>query len=285
MASPTRAKKRLGNYLAELRKARGRDQSDLAKALRTTRVSLSRYESGHVLPPWAMTQLLLKELDASDSERSQALARWEEANDEPPSVRLPTDAPKAFRTLVNAERQAAKVQNISVMAIPGLLQTERYARALFDAAHRFHHPDANPMTVINSRLARQKRLEGDDALALHVLLDAALIERQVGGPEVMREQLEHLLRAGERPNITLQVIPFKTGAYGPMGGPCMIVNYPDPADPPGVYLEYVAGGAWVDNEADVKRFTTMFDDVANVALSAADTSSLIRKRLGALGDR
>lgn len=182
-------------------------------------------------------------------------------------------------------RKAAKFQNISLVAIPGLLQTERYARVLIDAAHRSHRPDANPMNVINSRLGRQKLLQGDDALAFHVLLDTALIERQVGGPEVMREQLEHLLRAGARPNITLQVIPFETGAYGPTCGPCMIVNYPVPADPPSVYLEYVAGGAWVDNEVDVKRFTAMFDDVANVALSAADTSSLIRKRIGAPGDR
>ena len=99
----------------------------------------------------------------------------------------------------------------------------------------------------------------------------------------MREQLEYLLVAGKRSNIKLQVVPFGIGAYGPMGGPCIIVSYPDPTDRPGVYLEYLTGGAWVDNGADVKRFTTMFDGVAAVALSPTATSTLIRQRLRALG--
>nr|MDQ3579256.1 Scr1 family TA system antitoxin-like transcriptional regulator [Actinomycetota bacterium] len=66
---------------------------------------------------------------------------------------------------------------------------------------------------------------------------------------------------------------------GLMGGPCTIVSYEDPTDPTTVYLEYPVGGAWVDNDADVKRFTDMFDDVTATALSAADTTDLIRRRL------
>jgi hypothetical protein len=232
-----------------------------------------------------MTQLLLLVLDASDAERKEAVVRWEEANDEPPSVRLPSDAPKAFRTLVNAERVAASIRNISLSVVPGLLQTEAYARSLFDAGHRFNEPEAKPGLQLSSRMSRQDRLDGQDPLDLHVLLDQTAIEREIGGAAVMRAQLEHLLVASDRTNITLQVIPFGVGAYGPMQGPCTIVSYPDPVDLPGVYLEYPAGGAWVDNEADVKRFTTMFDDVAATALTAADTSRLIQQRLGALGDQ
>jgi transcriptional regulator with XRE-family HTH domain len=285
-AAPTRAKKRLGKFLTELRLARSRDQADVAGELRVSRVSLSRYELGQVLPPWAVIHLLLRVLGVSDDERAEALTRWEMANDEPASVRLPVDAPKAFRTLINAEREAASMRCMSLSVIHGLLQTERYARALFDSAHRFHRPDANPVSVVNARLQRQQRLESSkNPLKLHVLLDQAVLERAVGGPEVMREQCEHLLTASGRPNITLQVVPFGVGAYGPMGGPCVIVDYPDPDDAPGVYLEFLTGGDWVDNRVDVQRFVAMFDDVASVALSPSDTSDLVRDRLKALGDR
>ena len=130
----TRGKKRLGKYLAELRIAAGQDLEKLAKELRTTRVSLGRYEDGQVLPPWATTQLLLQLLDASADQQAEASARWEVANDEPPSVRLPTGCAEGV-SHVGQRRAALRRQSaIFPVVIPGLLQTEHYAWALLDAA-------------------------------------------------------------------------------------------------------------------------------------------------------
>lgn len=112
-------------------------------------------------------------------------------------------------------------------------------------------------------------------MLLHTLIDEAAIRREIGGPDVLREQLEHLLALAERPNITLQVIPYPAGAYGTMAGSFFIIDYPEPDTTP-------AGGAWVDNADDVQRFTTTFDQVAAQALSPADTTHLIHQQLEAL---
>jgi len=166
--------------------------------------------------------------------------------------------------------------------MPGLLQTRRYAQALEDAAHHFYKPEMRADTFIATRMNRQKPLEGPDPMALHALSDVAVIYREVGGPEVLCEQLEHLLAMAEWPNITVQVIPYRVGGYGTMNGSCLIVDYPEPDATPGVYLEYPAGGAWVDNEDDVKRFTTMFDEVSRLALTPTDTTTLIQQHVRAL---
>ena len=113
------------------------------------------------------------------------------------------------------------------------------------------------------------------------MLDEA-VRREIGGPEVLREQLEHLRELAERPNITLQVIPYTAGGYGTMNGSFIIIDYPESETVPGVYLEYPAGGEWVDNADDVQRFTTTFDQAAARALSPADTTHLIEQQLEAL---
>jgi hypothetical protein len=120
--------------------------------------------------------------------------------------------------------------------VPGLLQTRRYAQALEKAAHVFYKPDMRPDGVVTARMNRQIPLEGPDPMVLHALLDEAVIRREIGGCEVLREQLEHLLALAERPNITLQVIPYAVGGYGTMNGSFIIVDYPEPDTVPGAQI-------------------------------------------------
>jgi transcriptional regulator with XRE-family HTH domain len=282
MATPTRAKKRLGSFLAQLRASAKISALTAAKELKTTDATVSRYESGHVLPVWATVRTLMVFYKASVEDENRGAELWEQAREEPTPVRLPAGTPKGFRRLVNAEREAKTERELAPCTIPGLLQTEPYARALVAAAHRFRDPASRLDSVVTTRFARQELLEGPDALALHAVIDEAAISRKIGDAPVMREQLAHLLAVGEQPNITIQVLEFDVGAYGTMSGSCIIIGYPEPEETPGVYLEYPAGGAWVDDEEDVSRFTTMFDDVSAQALSPAETSQLIRRRMRAL---
>lgn len=255
---------------------------EAAGHLRVERPTVSRYENGEALPVWSTVHMLLTFYGATEEEVAEAARLHEDAKDEPRSVRLPAGAPKAYRKLVNAERDAVRERRLSPFVVPGLLQTRRYAQALIEAGRTLHDPDVRLDSVITSRMNRQKPLEGPDPMALHVLLDEAVIRREIGGPEVLREQLEHLLDLAKRPNITLQVIPYTAGGYGTMNGSFTIVDYPEADTVPGVYLEYPAGGAWVDNEDDVKRFTTTFDQTAARALSPADTTHLIQQQLETL---
>lgn len=282
MATPTRAKIRLGRFLADLRNRVGISRASAAQEIKTNDSTVGRYEAGHVLPVWGTVLTLLRLYEASAKERKVASDLWDNANDEPPSIRLPTGTPKAFRRLVNAEREAPSERRIELSIIPGLLQTEAYARALMDAGRALHRPDTKVDNLVATRIARQQRLVGADPLNLHVLIDESAILREVGGPDVMREQLAYLLVVAARPNIKLQVVPLRAGAYGLMNGSCVIVDYPQVAETPAVFLEYPAGGAWVDNAEDVERFTTMFDEVAKLAVTPAKSTDLIHKRIKAL---
>ncbi|GAB3486667.1 helix-turn-helix transcriptional regulator [Amycolatopsis cihanbeyliensis] len=256
--------------------------AEAADVLKTSESTVSRYESGSVLPVWSTVLNLLRLYDATEEQIGAGIRLWEEARDEPKPVRLPSDTPKSFRRLVNAERSAPWMRTVHPYTVPGLLQTRAYVRALVAAAHRFHDPEGRTEMIVSNRMARQQCLHKDNPLRLHSLLDESVIHREIGGPAVMREQLAHLLTMGEQPNVTLQVMPYGAGAYGTMSGGCTIVGYLGD-EVPGVYLEYPAGGAWVDNEQDVHRFTTMFDDATSAALAPADTADLIYQRIRATG--
>lgn len=279
MATPTRAKKRLGRFLAELRVAAGRSLLEPAAELKTSDSTVSRYESGQVMPVWSTVLTLVNYYGATDDQRARANQLWDDAKLDTPPIRLPAGTPKSFRQLINAEREAETEWAIELSIVPGLLQTKQYARALFVASHQYANPASSQDDVINAKLSRQHRLTASDPLELHAILDEGAIRREVGGPEVMHEQLEHLLTMGARSNVTIQVVPYGVGAYGTMSGPCAIVGYGEPDDTPGVYLEYPAGGAWVENEQDVERFTAMFADVSELALSPQDSSEMIKRQL------
>jgi hypothetical protein len=282
----TRLKRRLGRFLLDLRKRAEKTAEQAAAELRQDRTNnVTRYETGQVLPPWGSVFTLLLFYGASDEDRERAKQLYDEAKHEPRSVTLPPGIPDGYRQLVNAEREAVRERELAPSVVPGLLQTRRYAEALEDAAHLFHKPDTRPDNFVDVRVNRKKPLEGPDPLIMHALIDEAVLHREIGGPDVLREQLAHLLEMAKRPNITLQVIPYTAGAYSTMNGSCIIIDYPEPDDPPGVYLEYPAGGNWVDNQDDVQRFTTMFDEVTRLAHTPTDTTNLIGDRLRSLEGR
>lgn len=249
------------------------------REVKVTKSTVNRYELGQVEVNWATVRVLLACYGASTEQVTEAERLFEQVREEPRSVRLPAGTPKAFRKLINGEREAMLERVLAPYVVPALLQHERYARALIASDDHLKRPTAVPGKVLDTRLKRQEPLEGPDPLRLHALLDEAVLHREIGGPDVLREQLAHLLVVAARPNITLQVVPFTAGSYGSMNGPVTIVDYPEPDSTPGVYLEYPGDGAWVDNPSDVQRFTTMFDDVTHQALGPHDTTNLIHERI------
>jgi transcriptional regulator with XRE-family HTH domain len=294
MAAPTRAKRRLGDFLAGLRdQGRGGEKltmRQVAEALRIEDSSVSRYESALMFPSWTTVEALLRLYGATTEEREHASQLWEQARSGPKPVRLPKEAPPAFRRLVNEEREAAGIRTLSMTVITGYFQREDYARAVMAGARTFSSNEGR----VPSRLGRQRLLAPPHNLPVHALLDEAVITRVVGGPKTMIDQLDHLLSLGEQDNITIQVIPFSAGSYGTMSGACTIVDYPDD-EGSGVYLEYAAGGAWVEAKADVDCFSAMFDDVSGrlspvddeeeswpVALDPSASADLIRSKIGRL---
>jgi transcriptional regulator with XRE-family HTH domain len=271
---PNRFRKRLGAYLRQLRHAADKTGGEVARALDASESSVSLYESGHVRPNWPATALMLSLYEATDSQQTEARTLWQEAGTRSLHVHLPADAPKNLRKLVRAEHEGYSVQLLDPVVVPGVLQTEPYMRALNEAGRRLL--DLSAMDeYVRVRKNRQKRLTGPNPLHVDALLDESVLHRMFGGPTVMRHQLGHLLAIGAQENVTVQVLPFAAGIYV---APCIIVDYPDPTEAPGVYLEYLGGGDWVENADAIERIRGTFDDAKAIALSASDSADLIRQR-------
>jgi transcriptional regulator with XRE-family HTH domain len=157
--------------------------------------------------------------------------------------------------------------------VPGLLQTPRYARAL----HQTQGTRAAPEDVdgwVDARMQRQERVLRRPDLHLWVVLDHAVLHRSVGGPEVMAEQIDHLLMMSERPHLDLQVLPFDVGSPAGSGGHFLVLGRDDERDPMEsfsvIYLELHRRGIYLDDPEEVTAYKRMFDVLR---ASAADTAA------------
>lgn len=283
-AAPTRRKRKLGLYLRELRAAAERSPEDAAAELGRARPTITRAENGQTLLGRSDVRILIGYYGATDEQRATALALWEQASQDTTRVTVHGAASPQLRAFLRAEAEARAERAVSPLVVYGLLQTREYARAVHDVPSGYLLPEDERARSVETRMSRQRLIEGPDPLVLHVVMDEAALRRMIGGTKVMRDQLAHLLDVGERPNVTLQVLPFAVGAHGMMAGGATIVDFPDPEDPPAVHVECVGGGAWVEDEDDVKKYVRTFDAVAAAALTPAETANLITNQLTTMRD-
>ncbi|MGH3831044.1 MAG: helix-turn-helix domain-containing protein [Pseudonocardiaceae bacterium] len=184
--------------------------------------------------------------------------------------------PEEFEEYVGLESEASWMRSYEDMVVTGLLQTDAYAAALA----RGWIPQVSDHAIeerVRLRMARQERLHHDPPLRLDTVLTEAALRQQVGGPEVMREQLRHLLDMIELPNVTVQVIPFAAGAYPAQNCPFRMLNFPDPEDPAVVSIEFPGGAVYVEDVEDVEGFILNFDGLTQRALCPAESAELIRE--------
>jgi Domain of unknown function (DUF5753) len=128
---------------------------------------------------------------------------------------------------------------------------------------------------VQARMERQALLTKEDPLQLWAIMDEAALRRQVGGAEVMRAQLAAIATAASEPHITVQVIPFSAGAHAGMQGSFFLLDFPNPADPELVFIDCIAGDLLLETEADIRRYSLLFDNLRAVAISPDDSASLI----------
>ncbi|MFE3722509.1 helix-turn-helix domain-containing protein [Streptomyces cyaneofuscatus] len=172
--------------------------------------------------------------------------------------------------------RAAVIREYSSHAVPGLLQTPEYARALLSMGHSLR--DAEHLEErVAARLERQNRLTGPDRPHLWIILDEAVLRRPVGGSAVMRGQLTKLLRMAEEPNITIQVLPFDQGAHGALAGSLTVLVLPDGAQV--AYTEGAHHGQLTEEPDEVERFVLTYDHLRAMALPPLMSLELIRSVL------
>jgi hypothetical protein len=183
--------------------------------------------------------------------------------------------PSWFSTAIGLEESASLIRAYEPQVIPGLLQTGDYARAITAASFPRAAPEATDRRVA-LRLARQELLTRPDAPRYWVVLDETVLRRLVGGPDVMRDQYEHLVRMAELPNVTIQVIPFAAGWHPALYGMFNIFRFADQRLPEIVYSENLTGASYLDKPSETTRYVEALDQMCAQAASADRTTVILR---------
>jgi transcriptional regulator with XRE-family HTH domain len=183
----------------------------------------------------------------------------------------------ALGNLIGLEAEAATIRTYEPELIPGLLQTADYARAVIRAGY-----PGDTMEQINRRvdirLERQETLTRTDPPPpkVGVVLNEGVLARRVGSPEVMRAQLEHLIRERDRANVVIQVLPFSTGEHPAMVGPFTMLTFLDPADPGVVNVENVLGALAMEQPEEIRAYEEVWSALQARAVSPDDTRAVIK---------
>ncbi|MBP2330824.1 DNA-binding XRE family transcriptional regulator [Kibdelosporangium banguiense] len=272
---PTFLRRKLGAKLRRLREQAGMTLDDAAPKLDKARSSLHRIETGETR---ANVHIVRSMMDLYDCYSEGLLAETRQAL----KPRWYTAYGLKDLGYLDVETEAAEVRQFSAQVIPGLLQAPGYIRALFQGHHR-----SNPLVVDRSveiRGIRQQRLTSEERpLKLVAVIDEAVLRRVVGGPKVMWQQLTALASMTKLPTVTLQVLPLNAGSHSAMQGGFNVLTFPDPEDPPMLYVEYQTGALHIENLEQVNEARLSFDHVQARAMSPAESCALI-ERLAAEAD-
>lgn len=272
--------RQLGDELKRFREAAGVSMAEAAEVLDCTKGKISRMENGHVPVRAPDLEALMRAYKIEDPEtrdRLSALARkanrrrrdgwWHQYS----SV-----LGDSYRDQIELEAICDRVRTYEVQLVPGLLQTAEYGRAVTVASRAWRTPEEIDQFV-HVRLARQQRLTDDAPLELWAVLAEGVLRQHVGGPTVMRAQLEHMLAVAELPNVTIQVLPFSRGAHSGMFGPYLVLSFPQVTSLDLVLTETPTGNIWVEREPEVAYYRTLFDDARTAALPPTESLALIRR--------
>ncbi|WP_030609614.1 helix-turn-helix domain-containing protein [Streptomyces sclerotialus] len=181
--------------------------------------------------------------------------------------------PNYFALAAELEKRATMIREYASSLVPGLLQTEAYARAVFRAYYPPRSAEAYDK-VVGTRMERARMLQAPTTPVMWDLLDEAVLRRPIGGPATMAEQLRHIAQLGESERIRVHVIPFGVGAYPLLEGPVMLMSFDDA--PPVAYAEGLKTGHVIDFPAAVQQCLLNYELALSDALSHRDSLALIR---------
>ncbi|WEH34747.1 helix-turn-helix transcriptional regulator [Streptomyces sp. AM 4-1-1] len=271
---PTVRLRRLAAELRRLRSAAALTREEVSEATGINGVTLYRIEKARARPQKRTLVTLLQLYGVSETQRLDLLAVQSGSNDQGWLRPYHSELPEEYTAYIGFETEARTVRNYESLFVPGLIQTEGYARAVIKGVL----PTASHKEIeqrVQARMERQGLLVKEPPLQLWAIIDEAAIRRLVGGPTLMREQARHMLQVTEAPNVTLQVIPFEKGAHAGMTGSFVHMDFPDPADPELVYVDTPAGDLFLEADAEIRRYKSMFERLQAVALGPDDSADLL----------
>lgn len=255
--NPTALRILLGAQLRRLREAKRFSLEEAGNVIRASHSKISRLETGRVgfkdrdvadlLTFYGVTDEKQREEMRSLAARANAPGWWNDYSDVVPTW---------FEEYIGLEEAASQIRAYEVQFVPGLLQTEDYARGVTMLAY------SNPKEInrrVRLRMTRQYVISKPNPPNLWVVLDEAVLRRPIGGQAAMRAQIRHLIEISQRPNVTIQVIPFRAGGHSAAGGPFSLLRFAEYDLPDVVFLEQLSTAQYLDKQDMIDRYLEVME--------------------------
>ncbi len=274
--TPTIGGRQLARELRHLRERKGMTGEQAAGTVGWEQSKISRMENAKMRITTGEVMELCEayEIEGDDRARLIKLARGARQRDwwhEYTSL-----VKKGFIDYLAFEAEAKTSMGYEAQVIPGILQTENYAKAILRGAQPRLPEEIDRGAEL--RLARQKRITAsDDPLNVWAVIDEAVLHRVIDSPAVMKDQLEHLLYLGELATVSIQVLPYSTGIHAAIDGPFVLLafeNYPDL-----LYIEHLMGCVYLEKPSETTRGRMVFDHLRSAALNTGESAGLIREKI------
>ncbi|WP_063729526.1 helix-turn-helix domain-containing protein [Streptomyces sp. RTd22] len=275
-SAPTVGQVVLGKRLQELREKAGLKREQAAQVLRVAPATVRRMETAEVALKVPYVRMLLDSYGVIGSELEAFISLTEEANRPGWWQRFHDILPDWFSVHVSLEGAAEMIRAYEPHFVPGLLQTEDYARAVMQTGAIGKAGPKEAERHVALRMERQSLLNRPEAPRLWVVMDETVLRRPVGEPSVMRRQVDRLLESTEMPHVTLQISEFTSGHHPGTYGPFVLFRFAVPELPDMVYVEYLTGAVYLDERIEVASHLEAMDRMAAQAATARRTKEILR---------
>jgi transcriptional regulator with XRE-family HTH domain len=277
ISGPTVLRIFLGGQLRKLREAAGITPDRAGYEIRASRSKISRVEHGRVsFKERDVADLLTLYGVTDEAERRRMLNLAQHANSQGWWSRYDDVMPDWFETYVGLEQATSLIRTYELQFVPGLFQTEDYARAVTVLGHRSASAEEIERRV-SLRLQRQQVLTRPDATPrVWAVIDESALRRPLGGREVMRAQLAHLVELAELPQVTLQVMPFDRGGHSAAGGSFSILRFAEPELPDIVYIEQLTGALYLDRLEEADHYREVMNSLSAEAETPAESARQLK---------
>ena len=280
-AGPTVQRLVLGGHLRRLREDAGITTERAAVVIRGSHSKISRMEHGRVGFKERDIADLLTFYGVGGGDEREALLKLARGSNLPGWWQSYSDIlPHWVEPYFGLESAAAFIREYELQFVPGLLQTEAYARAVIRLGTSVAEDEI--VRRAQARVSRQEILRRESPPKIWAVMDEGALHRMIGGPEVMKEQLRHLLDMCDHPAVTVQILPFSAGAHRAMGGAFTILRYTEPDLRDVVFIEQLTSALYLDKQAEVDSYLEVIEEVCLQAEPSARTPGILRSVLAAL---
>ncbi|WP_409471885.1 helix-turn-helix domain-containing protein [Streptomyces sp. HC307] len=272
---PTTRRRQLGAGLRRLRELKGLTLEEAGARVGISKATLSRYETKEGPVKWPAVDALCREYGAPDEERQALVELAKGARIRGWWQSLADPIPESLNLMLTLEDEVIREDHYACMYVPGLLQTRDYAEAVHRASEvqcgerEVHH-------MVDVRMKRQELLQRPEPPHIWCVIDEAALRRRVGGGSVMQDQLRHLLTMSDLPHITLQVLPFSTGAHAAAVGSFAILRGPT-SELDVVYVDLIGGGLFMEQPKELERYRLAFEYLSAQALDLESSAEIVHR--------